>query len=202
MGDDERARFGRKRTEPPVEAAPVAVDNDFGGKTPVPHDLEQAREWHHLDNRLTEFERDIRGRASQITRHEAEIEQWSKLTKQHSADIQDAAHALTEISANMAAFFARDWKRVTEALDGFAESIRDFDRRIGKLESGIEHVVGKQSTHAHDLARLAERVERLELDKRDTRVAAAERNRIVTFLRVAVVAAAGAVGWLVKHLTS
>lgn len=207
MADDRRQRRGHDRFARPPSAAPVEIDPE---NTPLPGDTDAAiaQLWplRHIDERIERAERaiaganaEIKGYTNQVARHEAQMEQWIGLTQQCVADLDHASRKQTELGAHLDAFFERDWKRITESLDSVSAALQDLGQRLSRLEVNVKHVDGEQTSQAAKLIALDGRVTELERIRRDGAVASAERIRIFTFARVAIVAAAGVVGWLAKH---
>lgn len=201
-GDTERSSFGRKRTEPGITAAvPVEIDEE---STPPPLDMREAVgqlwELRHMGEQIERHTREIRGYTAQVERHDAQLEQWASAVQRCIADLDEATRRQASMEGSLERFFKSEWPQLRTALDGFAASIRDLDRRIGKLETSIEHVGGKQLTQAEQLIDHGRRLSALELDKNNSIVASSERIRIFTFARVVIVALAGVAGWVANQL--
>lgn len=198
-GDEQRAVGGRKRTEPGA-GVPVEVDDEA---TPPPTDIREAVgqlwELRHLGERLQGAERAIRGYTGQVDRHEERLDQWVDQTQKCAARIDHATRQLTELSAHMEAFFERDWKRITESLDGVSRALQDLGQRLSRLEVNVNHVDTEQTEQAAKLIALDTRVTKLERVELDKVVVAAERKRWLSWGKAAwaaVVAAIGTAGYL------
>lgn len=192
-----RPIYGRKPTEEGFADQEV---------TPPPSDTDEAitRLWHlrNIGDRVERAEIAIAGYTKQVEYHQATLDQWVPKLKECIGDIDAATQRQTEIGAHLDAFFEREWPRLTKALDGFAESIRDMGSRLTKLETCVKHVGEAQETQAAKIVALESKVNALELDHRDKRVAVAERKRIFSWARAGVVALAAACGFVAEHVVS
>lgn len=212
MVDDRNKRRARSEhdrfAQRPTRAASAAeFDPEL---TPLPDDTDAAlaQLWplRHMDERIERSEKEIaaanaaiRGYTGQVERHEAQISNWVQHTHKLSADIDTATRQLTELAAHQEAFFERDWKRITEALDGVTDALKDLGQRLSRLEVSVKHVDGTQVEQAMKIVSLDTRVTALEADKRDGRVVAAERRKWLSWGKAAyavVTAAIALAGYL------
>ena len=197
MADDrKRGKRYDRFARPPT--SPEAFDPD---KTPVPQTLDQAIQWHHVDTRLESVEAEIKGYTKQVTRHQAELDQWVPKLKECIGDIEAATNRQARIEAHLEAFFDREWPSLRKALGDFADSIRDLGDRMTSLEKSVEHVGEKQSTQAKELDALEMRVKALETISLEKGAAVKERRRLLNTTHAVIAAVAAAAGYIASLLT-
>lgn len=229
MGDADRALVGRNRT--PRAGIPVEIDeettpppqappepDDFNALTPdeqvrTLHDfaLAQARAtaqvWdaRHVSERVTGLERHVNANTIQVTQMIVENRHWSDLTKQSVGSANQALDKIVALEARLAVFFDTQWPQLEKSIAGFASALRDLDIRIGKLETSIEHIAGKQLTHAERLHDHDRRLSALELIRIESNAVTRERRKWFSMGKAAyagALAVAAAVGYLVNFLKS
>src|SRR5512139_155417 len=189
-------QYGRKPT-----GSELQFDEEV---TPLPVDVDEAvsRLWEirNVGEKVAALDATMQGYTAQTDRLQAEMTQWSGAVKDCIAATDAASDRLVVIQANLSSFFEREWPRLSKALDGFADSIRELGNRMTKLESLVSHVGEAQESQAAKLVALESKVNALELDHRDKRVAAATTRQIFSWARAGVVALAAIGGFVAQHI--
>ncbi len=188
--------LGRKPTEQEFSAEEV---------TPPPFDpgdaIAQLWELRRLPEQIEKLNTALDGYTAQTERHELQIKQWSEAAQECIADIETATRRQATMEGELSRFFQSEWPHLRAALSDFSASIKSLSDRMSKLESCVDNIGTAQESQALRIVKLDERVLLIERDKRDGVIASAERIRIFTLARLAAVAAAGAIGYLINWLT-
>lgn len=175
-------------------------------KTPLPIDTDEAvaRLWEirNVGEKVTKLDIALEGYTAQTDRLQGEVAQWSGAVKECIAATDEASRKLVSVQAELTGFFDREWPRLDRALTKIVESIDDLGKRMTKLETLVQHVGDAQESQAAKLVALESKVQSLELEHRDKRVAVAERKRIFSWARAGVVALAAFAGFVAEHVVS
>jgi chromosome segregation ATPase len=196
MAPVRRKTYGRKPTSEEFAAEEV---------TPPPFDTSDAvaELWslRKLPEQIDKLGAAVDGYTAQVERHELLIKQWSDAAQECIADIETATRRQASMEGSLDQFFKSEWPHLRTALSDFSAAIRNLGDRMTKLESCVENIGAAQESQVLRITKMDERLALIEREKRDKVIASAERIRIFTFARVGVVAAAGAIGYLVNWLT-
>jgi chromosome segregation ATPase len=229
MGDVERAMVGRRHTPRagthPGTGIPVEIDDETTPPPqapPQPEEFyalstdEQVRTLHsfaqaqaqataqvwdarHVSDHVRALERHVNANTNQVTRLIVEVEHWSMATKQCIGEVDQALGKIVSLEAKLAVFFESQWPQLEKSITGFATALRDLDTRIGKLETSIEQIAGKQLTHGERLHEHDRRLSALELVRIEAGAASRERRKWFSWGKAAIAGVALVFGFLVAH---
>lgn len=226
--DDQRAAWGRPRTEP---GAPVEIDPELTPPPqapPQPADLEvlplqdqvmalqgslvrhqeaigSLWEIRHINARI--------GRAeAAFTRIEHKVDSYTQSFARIEALVAEfvmpglkSTMASTDDLLRRQEFDSARLGQLIDAVNGLVKSQHDLTERLRQVESKVDKISDNTQAHAVRLdgvetvaKALDVRVTALELERRDKAVALVERKRIFTTARVVFFGAAAAIGGVTK----
>lgn len=162
----------------------------------MPHTLDEAIQWHHIDKRLEAAEVEIKGYTTTLIRTTALVEQWWPVVNKCVAQLEDATRRQATFEGGIEQFLKSELPSLRAALDGVSSSLNEVGERMTSLEKSVEHVGKQQTSQAEKHDDLVARVEVLEATHREKQVIATERRRWFSTAHAAIAACAAAAGYL------
>lgn len=208
MADDKRrgvhgVSFKRPKTSPGTPVSITSPDEFDDQPTPPPQSVEEALAWLHIDERLGKLETGLGAFVQSFSRLEGVVTEFAlPSVKDLMAQIDGLLTRQERNSTRLELFFDEQWPELTAAVDQLGE-------RLERVEKKQDEFVAALALHHERIARAEKRLDDIEaqlsvirLEKRDERVSRAERKRIFSWARAAVVALAAAAGFFAEHVVS